>query len=193
MTQEKAENCTGMRLTGQPKSTVAPDKNECERFGQEHKQHVGTKDKWKGDIPQCLSRWKPISCVLLQCFMQEDAFSCCSTSRQTSRRNVGHSSSTVQRPQEHFQNLSMGAGALRNANPSVRSWHEHSKRVKDRPFKRSREEKVFREARDRILFLLKFIIRGVLREEDCIVSHGLYEAGEQEEKRKLSSGHSDSS
>lgn len=59
----------------------------------------------------------------------------------------------------------------------------NSKRVKDRPFERSREEKVFREARDRILFLLKFIIRGVLREEDCIVSHGLYQAGEQEEKR----------
>lgn len=108
------------------------------------------------------------------------------------RRNVGHSSSTVQRPQEHFQNPSTEAGALSNANPTAGNWHGHSKRVKDRPFERSREEKVFREARDRILFLLKFIIRGVLREEDCIVSHGLYEAGEQEEKRKLWR-HSDSS
>jgi hypothetical protein len=63
---------------------------------------------------------------------------------------------------------------------SPRSWKEE-----ERPFKGSREEKAFSEASAGGLFPSAFLIRGVFREEDSIVSQGLYQAGQERKEEAV--------
>lgn len=64
--------------------------------------------------------------------------------------------------------------------PGPRSWKEE-----ERPFKGSREEKAFSEASAGRLVPSAFLIRGVFREEDSIVSQGLYQAGQERKEEAV--------
>lgn len=55
----------------------------------------------------------------------------------------------------------------------------------ERPFKGSREEKAFSEASAGGLVPSAFLIRGVFREEDSIVSQGLYQAGQERKEEAV--------
>lgn len=65
MKLEKANNCTEIRLTGQSKKAQLALHKNGRRFGQEHKQHIGTRGKRRGYTPQSSSPCKTVSWALL--------------------------------------------------------------------------------------------------------------------------------